>query len=217
VLLFSFVVFAIHQLLRDAGAMPGLLQDHASGKDAFLKADDKQDARLEESFPEQGQVQEYLVMNQEVTIDVDFSTQSIQGESRISIYCLNNPPPEEVLLDARQCNINIPDVTVNGRRAMVYHHDPYKDLDTPMNWDVYLSNYPILQNRMKELMPRLRRDLPLGNREATGCLPVDGWLRVSLRPGPQENANQGVIDSTPREDTNPMSASAAKVVCELLR
>ncbi|CAK7269128.1 Transcription initiation factor TFIID subunit 2 [Sporothrix epigloea] len=168
--------------------MPGILEsDGKNGLspngDPFLADGETEDER----FPP---VEEFVVVNQEVFIDINFREQSVQGESRIAIY-LTNPehPPDEVALDARQCQIDTGQIRVNGKPVRATYRDPYESLDLPTAWDLAPSNFPILKSRMRNLLPRRRRDLPVEKREQVGCDPADRSLRVRLRPEPPKRAN----------------------------
>ncbi|CAK7564405.1 MAG: Transcription initiation factor TFIID subunit 2 [Sporothrix epigloea] len=170
--------------------MPGILE--SDGRNGISPNDDPflaDGATEEEKFPP---VEEFVVVNQEVFIDISFREQSIRGESRIAIY-LTNPehPPDEVALDARQCQIDTGQIRVNGKPVRATYRDPYESLDLPSTWDLTPSNFPVLKNRMRNLLPRRRRDLPVEKREQVGCNPADRSLRVRLRPEPPKPANTG--------------------------
>ncbi|CAK7229490.1 Transcription initiation factor TFIID subunit 2 [Sporothrix curviconia] len=163
--------------------MPGILQPD-SNNGALPNGDPPlgDGASEEDKLPP---VEEFVVVNQEVSIDINFREQSVQGESRITIY-LTNPddPPDEVALDARQCEIDTTQIRVNGKPVRATYRDPYESLDLPSAWDLTPSNFPVLKSRMRNLLPRRRRDLPVEKREQVGCNPADRSLRVCLRPEP---------------------------------
>ncbi|EFW99627.1 transcription initiation factor tfiid subunit tsm1 [Grosmannia clavigera kw1407] len=156
--------------------MPGILEkDLRDG----LVPDDAQAAAPEAEQP----IEEFVVVNQEIFIEVNFREQSVQGESRITIYLINpDDPPDEVALDARQCEIDTAKIRVNGKNVRATYRDPYEALDVPPSWDLAAVNFPVLKNRMKHLLPRRRRDLPVEKREQIGCSPADRSLRVALHP-----------------------------------
>ena len=154
--------------------MPGVLQPEAATGDVALKHEPPPTVEVP--------IEDYIVLNHEVSIEVDIRNKSIRGESRIDIVCLNEATlPDEIALDARQCIIDVAEVRLNGEPASVRYSDPYDALDIPESWDLTMSNHPVLVNRMKDLMPQRRRDLPITSRLNTGCIPVDGRLRISLR------------------------------------
>ncbi|TPX17162.1 uncharacterized protein E0L32_003280 [Thyridium curvatum] len=132
---------------------------------------------------ERGSVQKFLVINQEVSVEVDFQQRSISGETRLRIFCLDrDDQPEEVALDARQFEIALDRITVNGKKpASVTYRDPYEALDVPKEYDLTPAHHTVLRERMRSLLPRPRKDLALENRESVGCSPADGALRISLR------------------------------------
>lgn len=158
--------------------MPGILQNDLPNGTAPGPGD----APVAIPEPEQP-IEEFVVVNQEVFIEVNFREQSIQGESRITIY-LTNPddPPDEVAFDARQCEIDTAHIRVNGKNVRATYRDPYETLDVPASWYLSPNNYPVLKSRMKHLLPRRRRDLPVEKREQVGCSPADRSLRVALHP-----------------------------------
>ncbi|KAL1892662.1 Transcription initiation factor TFIID subunit 2 [Sporothrix stenoceras] len=166
--------------------MPGILQtDGVNG--VAPGSDPSQDPTSDDNLPP---LEEFVVVNQEVSIDINFREQSVQGESRITIY-LTNPddPPDEVAFDARQCEIDTTQIHVNGKSVRATYRDPYESLDLPPSWDLTSSNFPVLKSRMRSLLPKRRRDLPVEKREQVGCNPADRSLRVRLRPEPPKPAN----------------------------
>ncbi|CAK7224231.1 Transcription initiation factor TFIID subunit 2 [Sporothrix bragantina] len=172
--------------------MPGILQN--DGSNGTLPNGDPLQADSATSEAPLPPVEEFVVVNQEVSIDINFREQSVQGESRITIY-LTNPddPPDEVALDARQCEIDTTQIRVNGKPVRATYRDPYESLDLPPSWDLTPSNFPVLKSRMRNLLPRRRRDLPVEKREQVGCNPADRSLRVRLRPEPPKPAKTGAI------------------------
>ena len=168
-------------------------------------------AQGEEALPP---VEEFVVVNQEVSIDINFREQSVQGESRITIY-LTNPddPPDEVALDARQCEIDTTQICVNGRPVRATYRDPYESLDLPSAWDLTPSNFPVLKNRMRNLLPRRRRDLPVEKREQVGCNPADRSLRVRLRPDSPKPATAGgtSADSTTTQQPGKLKVRVSSI------
>ena len=172
--------------------MPGILQPNGVLSTADTP-EDGSDANQDGLSP----IEEFVVVNQEVSIEVNFRDQSVQGESRITIY-LTNPshPPDEVALDARQSEIDTSNIRVNGKAVRATYRDPYEALDLPPSWDLTASNFPVLKSRMRNLLPRRRRDLPCEKREQTGCNPADRSLRIALRPQPPVPPAPGPADGT---------------------
>jgi len=154
--------------------MPGLLQPETAGGDGALRHEPPPTVEVP--------VEDYIVLNHEVSIEVDIRNKAIRGESKIAIVCLNEANlPDEIALDARQCIIDPAEVRLNGDPASVKYTDPYDALDLPKSWDITAFNHPVWANRMKDIMPQRRRDLPITSRLNTGCIPVDGKLRISLQ------------------------------------
>ncbi|EPE10295.1 tata-binding protein associated factor taf2 [Ophiostoma piceae UAMH 11346] len=172
--------------------MPGILQPNGVLPTTDAPGDGSE--ANQDSLPP---IEEFVVVNQEVSIEVNFRDQSVQGESRITIY-LTNPsdPPDEVALDARQSEIDTSKIRVNGKAVRATYRDPYEALDLPPSWDLTASNFPVLKSRMRNLLPRRRRDLPCEKREQTGCNPADRSLRIALRPQPPTPLASGPADGT---------------------
>ncbi len=178
--------------------MPGILQTDGLNGSPLLGADPSGAGEsLDESLPP---VEEFVVVNQEVSIEINFREQSVQGESRITIYLINpDDPPDEVAFDARQCEIDTSQIRVNGKPVRATYRDPYDALDIPPSWDLSPSNFPVLKSRMRNLLPRRRRDLPVEKREQVGCSPADRSLRIALRPEPPKPPADSAI--TPAAST----------------
>ncbi|KAM7219190.1 hypothetical protein V8F06_005487 [Rhypophila decipiens] len=128
----------------------------------------------------------FIVIRQEVDLEVDFQNKSIKGTSTIHLF-LNHDKIDEVLFDARQCNIDLDNVTVDGVRTRATYSDPYGALDAPDHWQIGAAQHHVMKKRMQHLTPLERPDVPIVKRvpHLLGCVPADGSLVVSLNP-PEE-------------------------------
>ncbi|KAM7208096.1 hypothetical protein V8F20_001642 [Naviculisporaceae sp. PSN 640] len=128
----------------------------------------------------------FIVLREEVDLEVDFQNKSIKGVATIHLF-LNHDNIDEVSLDARQCNIDINNVTVDGIRTRASFADPYDALETPERWQIGATQHHVMKKRMQHLTPLERPDVPIDKRvpHLLGCVPADGSLKVSLNP-PEE-------------------------------
>jgi len=129
----------------------------------------------------------YTVIKQEVELEINFREKSISGVSHIQIFPLEEI--EEIALDARQCEIDVDNITVNGLKVRAIFSDPYDLMQAPPQWQLGVGQYRTMRKRM---MPSIyekpsddeKHDAPINERDikAIGCVPADRSLRVSLRP-----------------------------------
>lgn len=129
----------------------------------------------------------FLVVGQEVEIDINFREKSISGISTLLIFPLVDDL-EEISIDARQCHVDTEHIYVDGMRAKAWYKDPYKLLDISDQWQLGAAQHQVMKQRMAPLLPERRPDVPVSQREklieqSLGCAPHEGSLRISLRPG----------------------------------
>ncbi len=74
--------------------------------------------------------QRFAVVNQEIELDINFRDKSITGTAIFYIYPMVDEL-DEVAIDARQCDIDVDNVTVDGYRTKVTFSDPYDRLVVP--------------------------------------------------------------------------------------
>jgi transcription initiation factor TFIID subunit 2 len=125
----------------------------------------------------------FVVTQQNVDIEVDFAAREIHGASTIVVSPLSEDV-EEVYIDARQCRIDLNNVTVDGTRTSAYFEDPYDRLTTSPNWLIGPKQHGVIFRRLQDLTPRQLPDAPLAERDQKGCVPAHGSLRVKLQPEP---------------------------------
>ena len=156
----------------------------------------------------------FIVIRQEVEIEVDFQRKSIKGMSTIHLF-MNNDDIDEISLDARQCHIDVDNVTVDGVRTRASFSDPYDLLETPERWQIGALQHQLMSKRMKPLTPLERPDVPINKRlsHLLGCVPADGSLKVSLRP-PEEfkgEPRRTLIIKTAKKDTQAVEEGGLKI------
>lgn len=93
----------------------------------------------------------FVVLHQKVSLDVDFSTQSLIGRSEITIL----PQTKDlrtIKIDARQCVIQANTVTVNDKVADFEYKDPMKALEIPEQFGWGPEQYDLQRDRLKPLI-----------------------------------------------------------------
>jgi transcription initiation factor TFIID subunit 2 len=144
----------------------------------------------------------FVVVGQEVELEVNFRDRSIAGTSTLLIFPLVDDL-QEVSVDARQFDIGTKNILVDGRRTVATYKDPYDLLDIPPEWSLGATQHHIAKNRMRSLWPERRPDVPIGQREelmknSLGCVPADRSLKISLRPEDMSKDDVVYKDKFPR-------------------
>lgn len=153
----------------------------------------------------QAACESFVVVGQEVELDVNFRERSITGTSTLLIFPLVDDL-QEVSVDARQFDIDTKNILVDGRRTVATYKDPYDLLDIPPEWSLGATQHHIAKNRMRSLLPERRPDVPIGQREelmtnSLGCVPADRSLKISLRPDDLSKDDVVYEDKFPRRDS----------------
>jgi transcription initiation factor TFIID subunit 2 len=124
----------------------------------------------------------FVVLKQHVELEVNFREKSISGVSNIHLFTIN-PDLDEIWLDARQCDIDINNVTVDGFKTVASFTDPCDLAQTPRPWQIGAAQHHIVKKRMAPLRPSKRPEVPNKDRVTHPCcVPADRALKVSLRP-----------------------------------
>ncbi|KAL2017713.1 hypothetical protein VTK56DRAFT_1738 [Thermocarpiscus australiensis] len=124
----------------------------------------------------------YVILKQDVELEVNFRERSISGVSTIHLFTID-PDLDEILLDARQCEIDVENVTVDGFKTTASFSDPYDLARTPRQWQIGAAQHHIVKRRMAPLRPLRRPEVPNKDREVLPCcVPADRALKVWLRP-----------------------------------
>lgn len=147
------------------------------------------DTEAEPAIPPEIQAacEPFLVVGQNVELDINFRDKSVSGISTLLIFPLLNEL-EEISIDARQCDIDTENIYVDGVKTKAWYKDPYDLLSIPEQWQLGASQHQIMRHRMAPLLPERRPDVPISQRErlmehSLGCVPFEGSLKISLRPG----------------------------------
>ncbi|KAL2146855.1 hypothetical protein VTI28DRAFT_1958 [Corynascus sepedonium] len=145
----------------------------------------------------------FVILKQDVELEVNFRERSICGVSTIHLFTIN-PDLDEVWLDARQCEIDVKNVTVDGFKTTAAFSDPYDLARTPRLWQIGATQHHIVKRRMAPLRPARRPEVPNKDRETLPCcVPADRALKVSLRP-------DGMFKDEPRRTLKIKTLKAAK-------
>ncbi|KAL2169912.1 hypothetical protein VTG60DRAFT_5456 [Thermothelomyces hinnuleus] len=145
----------------------------------------------------------FVILKQDVDLEVHFREKSISGVSTIHLFTIN-PDLDEIWLDARQCEIDVKNVTVDGFKTTASFSDPYDLARTPQAWQLGATQHHIVKRRMAPLRPARRPEVPNKDRETLPCcVPADRSLRVSLRP-------DGMFKDEPRKTLKIKTLKAAK-------
>lgn len=127
----------------------------------------------------------FAIIRQDVELDINFHEKSYSGVSTLSIFLIDKEL-EELSIDSRQCEIDLANITVDGYKTKATHEDPYDLMCAPRQWQLGATQHHILRNRMAPLSTATMVGLGLSvtNKElkASGCVPIDKSLKVSLRP-----------------------------------
>ena len=93
----------------------------------------------------------FVVSNQKVELEVDFSTQTVTGRTLITILPLQKDL-HIIRIDARQCTIPAHGVNVNGKAADYYYEDPMKLLDIPAHYNWTADQHELQKKRLEPLV-----------------------------------------------------------------
>lgn len=134
-----------------------------------------------------GACEPFVVVGQDVEVDINFRDKSVSGVSTLLIFPLVNDL-EEISIDARQCDIDTENIYVDGFRTKAWYKDPYDLLEVPHQWQLGAAQHQVMKKRVAPLFPERRPDVPISRREklmthSLGCVPHEGSLKISLRPG----------------------------------
>jgi transcription initiation factor TFIID subunit 2 len=133
----------------------------------------------------------FVILKQDVELEINFRDQSVSGVSTIHLFTIN-PALDEILLDARQCEIDLKHVTVDGFKTKASFVDPYDLARTPPQWEIGAAQHHIVKRRMAPLRPARRPEVPNKDRVMHPCcVPADRALKVCLRP-------DGMFNDEPR-------------------
>jgi transcription initiation factor TFIID subunit 2 len=145
----------------------------------------------------------FVIIKQDVELEVNFREKSVSGVSTIHLFTIN-PDLDEIWLDARQCEIDVKNVTVDGFKTTAAFSDPYDLARTPPQMQIGAAQHHIVKRRMASLRPARRPEVPNKDREMLPCcVPADRAVKVSLRP-------EGMFKDEPRRTLKIKTLKAAK-------
>jgi transcription initiation factor TFIID subunit 2 len=133
--------------------------------------------------------QPYMILEQSVELEVHFREKRLSGRVEVWLHTLDKV--EEIALDARQSIIDLENITVEGfrgnasqgaKKVPASYTDKYSLLRLPTNWSITAEHHDIRRIRMQPIVQSRARDLPANSRDGYGCTPVDGSLKIKLRP-----------------------------------
>ena len=149
--------------------------------------------------------QEYFVIKQEVTLNVNFLDKRIDGTTDIFLVVFNEKV-DEVKIDAAQCEVDTKHVTVTDlreahgeviegqkRKVAAEYNDPYNLLDIPKGWNCTAEHHDLRRIRARPFFHSRKTDVPAENREVEGCTPVYGSLKVNLRGRGEQDRPRVII------------------------
>ncbi|KAK0731481.1 hypothetical protein B0H67DRAFT_479369 [Lasiosphaeris hirsuta] len=151
--------------------------------------------------PYQGVCEPFTIIQQEVELEVNFREKSINGVSTLLIFPMVSDL-EEIMLDARQCDIDVGEIRVNGVKTTASYSDPYDLMQAPRQWQLGAPQNHVMRSRMRPLTPDRRPDVPINERDkqGLGCVPADRALKVSLRPEGTSRDESGRRPNAARTD-----------------
>ena len=133
----------------------------------------------------------YFLIRQEVELEINFLEKSVKGRTDIIVLALDSSTLNEIAIDARQCEIDTEDITIqrirNGQaiappiKTAATYNDPHTLLSDPKLYHWNAGHASIRRLRVRPLAQSRESDLPADDRTFAGCTPVDGSLRVKVR------------------------------------
>ncbi|KAI0876907.1 hypothetical protein GGS24DRAFT_449404 [Hypoxylon argillaceum] len=121
----------------------------------------------------------YVVFKQHVELEIDFREKRVYGRSHILVVPIE-PDISEVYIDARQCEIDVKNITVSNCPAKAFYEDPCDKADTPEAYQWSAAQWPVRKRRMEQLLHHRRKEVPVMAHDLACCQPLDGSLHVTL-------------------------------------
>lgn len=124
----------------------------------------------------------YTVFHEHVALDIDLHGKSIKGH--VDIFISSKEALKEVFLDARQCDIDVRNITVGYARAHATYNDPYEKVDTPEGYLWSAGQWPLRKQRMQPLMHRHRKNesSAIQYEDELNCHTLDGSIKITIPP-----------------------------------
>ncbi|KAH9893046.1 hypothetical protein F4778DRAFT_749413 [Xylariomycetidae sp. FL2044] len=140
----------------------------------------------------------YVVMQQHVDLEIDFRQKLVHGWAHIVI----SPTAEvdDVYIDARQCEIDVDQITVSKCKVEASYKDPCESLNTPANYLWSAPQWSLKKDRMRPLLHHRRKEVPAVEHEYQCCTPLNGSICVKL-PSTEEvkKKNRDAPDAEPQD------------------
>ncbi|KAI0539752.1 hypothetical protein GGR58DRAFT_463287 [Xylaria digitata] len=121
----------------------------------------------------------YVVFKQHVELEIDFRAKRVHGRSHILVVPIE-PDISEVYIDARQCKIDVDNITVSNCPARASYEDPCNKIAIPDAYQWSAPQWPVRKRRMEKLLHHRRKEVPVMAHDLACCQPLDGSLRVTL-------------------------------------
>ncbi|KAI0409900.1 hypothetical protein F4802DRAFT_542524 [Xylaria palmicola] len=121
----------------------------------------------------------YVIFKQHVEIEIDFREKRVHGRSHILVVPID-PDISEIYIDARQCAIDVNNVTVSNCPAQAFYEDPCDKITTPDAYQWSARQWPLRKRRMERLLHHRRKEVPVTGHDMACCQPLDGSLCVIL-------------------------------------
>ncbi|KAI0452352.1 hypothetical protein F5B21DRAFT_345760 [Xylaria acuta] len=121
----------------------------------------------------------YVVFKQHVELEINFRDKRVRGRSHILVVPIE-PDISEVYIDARQCEIDVKNITVSNCPAKASYDDPCDKLAVPDAYQWSAPQWLLRKRRMGRLLHHRRKEVPVMAHDLACCQPLDGSLRVKL-------------------------------------
>ncbi|KAI1392709.1 uncharacterized protein F4822DRAFT_391854 [Hypoxylon trugodes] len=120
----------------------------------------------------------YVVFNQNVDIEIDFAQKRVHGRSDILI--VPTADVSEVYIDARQCEIDVAQITVSNCEVQATYQDPCEWIQTPKHYEWSAPQWGIRKHRMEPLLHHRRKEVSALDHDLKCCTPLNGSIKVKL-------------------------------------
>ncbi|KAI1378609.1 hypothetical protein F4677DRAFT_411408 [Hypoxylon crocopeplum] len=120
----------------------------------------------------------YVVFNQNVNIEIDFAHKRVYGRSDILI--VPTVDVSEVFIDARQCEIDVSQITVSNCEVEASYQDPCELVQTPEHFRWSAPQWAIRKRRMQPLLHHKRKEVSALDHDLKCCTPLNGSIKVKL-------------------------------------
>ncbi|KAI1400616.1 hypothetical protein F4819DRAFT_497222 [Hypoxylon fuscum] len=120
----------------------------------------------------------FVVFGQTVDMEIDFAEKRVHGRSDILIVPTTDV--SEVYIDARQCEIDVAQITVSNCEMEATYQDPCEWIQTPENYRWSAPQWGIRKHRMKPLLHHRRNEVSALDHDLKCCTPLNGSIKIKL-------------------------------------